>query len=1161
MMVPRIGRVCGQEPEWIVADAGAAQPDFVALRTDLARLVSGTRSLVTSPSVSPFEVAKRLGLDSRRVRDVESDDWTEDFVIKVAHSHLIANHLAKLANDRDLIDRNRALILSACEEIHGLADRVRGGLIEDFRRELGVILSVVEPDVADPMLRVAFGLHELRAIHGISHEEAANAVPELPEAALREYEYAIGYSIDDLLRIREVTERFGCPNPAYEYVYDHLRASVDLLYVDPRRAQFLPERRQARVDQLTGRAPSVSPRPSPSPPPLPSEAAAAPRVGEPHIVAAIVRARNSAGETQRVAARFLAEIFNPNEYRHYANFIEQFERRGAIDSFDGVYYASLLLRRYAGFLGESRDRLSAFQGALDRHAEKLRKERAAELFARLGLRETRAGTREEIARSVDIAMSLQHARQISCLTLQAVAGAINAELGRDVISAANLFRLETVPRYNLRQLRTAQWVLAVCRMPEEVIGVGAEATAEDRDRLRHAVRAHLAEWGARPPRRVRQQGSAGRPTGPRRGVTDTGYADLIVVRAQLEAELAGAGFGVAEFFPYLEGLLGEQEKKIDATRRAELLSGLRARGSLFPQPAVGPTIDYGPEIGLRADIALAISKWRLTREPPISQKNLASAGGRYDDGFYREIRVIEEAAWPDFPPEDAIHRVLEALEAPQDLVQVVDERIVALHEEIQWRGLRSRPAAIAPVHEDPLEELNHGLEIFYWLAAIHLEHDHRRRRLPGDYVSGLAAGSGLDEDRLRVLLNPRARRWHPADTRLAGPDATLAERWSAAGMVSRAITAYATGDAVRSDVERSSGAGSLHPDEHRLLWQNIGRLAAAHTELLEQVLGPDEPRRRDRIRGSLDRVSFDNLAGGGGAEDRESLLLLLNDWQRILDETRPVGEHDPLDRTEPAPEPPWHRFLHSAVPAAVTPSPTVAPAPTETTPRSPLHSAASSSENRPDPRTDPDGWGTCGWLHRRYRNAYGLSAREVAKLIGMKPIDVDRLERGEGKRLALVAANTASLAALVCTGRSSQNLKPLQRAPEGKNGWSYAGQVIGAVRRGLGEPVVSAASSHGLAPGELAAIELGERARYNAELGRLLDFYAEFLVQQQREHQRSAPSGGESGSAPTVKSSTTNPPVPPTRPGPQLGGPPPAARPPGFRPGTHQRRPAGRSLL
>jgi hypothetical protein len=459
-----------------------------------------------------------------------------------------------------------------------------------------------------------------------------------------------------------------------------------------------------------------------------------------------------------------------------------------------------------------------------------------------------------------------------------------------------------------------------------------------------------------------------------------------------------------------------------------------------------------------------------------------------------------------------------------------------------------------------LEELNHGLEVFYWLAAIHLEHDHRRRRLPGDYVSGLAAGSGIDEDLLRYLLNPRARRWHPADTRLAGPDATLAERWGAAGMAARAITAYATGNA--APPEQPFDGGSLRPDEQRLLWQNIGRLAAAHAELLEQVLGPDEPRRPDRIRGSLDRVSFDNLAGGGGAEDRESVLLLLNDWQRILDATRPVGEHDPLDRTEPTPEPPWRRFLRSAAPAAVTPPPTVASAPAETPQKSPLHSAASLSENRPDPRTDPDGWRTCGWLHRRYREAYGLSAREVARLIGMKPIDVDRLERGEGKRLALIAANTTSLAALVCTSRSLQNLRPLQRAPEGRNGWSYAGQVIGAVRRGLGETVASAASSHSLSPGELEAIERGGRARYNAELGGLLDFYAELLVEQQREQPRSAPAGGESGSVPTVKSSTTNPPVPPTPSGgPQLGGPPSAARPPGFWPGTHQRRPAGRSLL
>ncbi|MGH3427298.1 MAG: hypothetical protein ACRDQZ_06980, partial [Mycobacteriales bacterium] len=242
-----------------MADVGATRPGFVVLRVDLARLVSETRNAFRGPPVRQRDVANALDLLPHRVTDVEGA-WTGDSLVNVGLSHVIADHLARLAGEpsRGLTDDDRTAIRRGCEDIRTQALRVRERLIEDFRDDMAAVLSVVEPELVEAKLRLAFTLQELRAIHGKSQEDIAGATRNLSKEALREYEHTIGYGIADLLRIREIAERFGSPDPAYDYIYRDLGASSDLLYDDRRRLHSRAAQRQAWAERQASRASGVS---------------------------------------------------------------------------------------------------------------------------------------------------------------------------------------------------------------------------------------------------------------------------------------------------------------------------------------------------------------------------------------------------------------------------------------------------------------------------------------------------------------------------------------------------------------------------------------------------------------------------------------------------------------------------------------------------------------------------------------------------------------------------------------------------------------------------------------------------------------------------------------------------------------------------------------
>lgn len=837
----------------------------------------------------------------------------------------------------------------------------------------------------------------------------------------------------------------------------------------------------------------------------------APPRGDTQIVgAAIATGRKSYPESRDEAARFLANALNHDEFNYYRNFIMHFEPHGRINTFDGVYCATLLLNRYVTANKTLNNKLTEYREILNRRATQLRNTRAAEILATrsLPLRGGK-GSRKEILRGLGIAISLRHAREVARLKPDKLADAIN-DLARErgitlgnerLTEEGQLYYLENTAQYNLRQLGIAQLFLQICQVPEGVDNEG-------RDLIHRAVIAHVTERSRRPPRRIRpRRRGEESPDAEPRGAADTRYDALATVRDQLKAELRKAGFSADDFFPYANNQLREREREIDADRRVELLGSLRANTTLFPEiTRAGLSWDdaYGEEVGYRAYIALTLSKLRLTSNPSLTRQQLATnINARiYDQNAWidqKDIGLIENATWPYLPPEDTISRTLITLSADQETIARINESILDLNQ-IKQRGTadvfetdeRSIPA-------DPLEDLNYSLEIFSWLAAIHLEHRYLQSDRQNDYIAAFAAEAGIDEDQLRHLLNPLSRNGQPADARLTDSN-EIVDRWRAANAVSQRIVAHVEPISTEQLPGTQEGrAGNQLSDEYRTMWLNIGRLASVHAEHLGGTLPSD-------------------------AQGRDSFLDLLRNWQETLEATRlapELGSPDTpeLEPTGPAPFPQSRTRPSPAWPTTEVKSPAPEPISKE---RTTATEGLVLATGKPHPSQDLGGWRTYGWLHRFYRGAHWLSLGTVADRIGLTGTEVAQMEHGKetilggtrqkGVELKTIVARTAAAAEHARIHGSVEGLELIDR-PGPEDGWFYTGRLLKTIREDLDESPDAVAGSHRFTREALEAIEGGEGNQHRTELAALLSFYSTILRQQRLERSRSFTRADKSGPA------------------------------------------------
>jgi hypothetical protein len=840
------------------------------------------------------------------------------------------------------------------------------------------------------------------------------------------------------------------------------------------------------------------------------------------VSAAIARGRrdDAASETRDDAASFLASKLNPNAFRYYRNFIERLEAHAKIDTFEQVYCTNLLLNRYVAPHETLKEQLSGYRTILNRLGAQLRKERASELLSRAGLSlDVGDQRRREILRAVDIAISLRHAREIAHLTVPEVVGEINnlvrargIAVGDENFTESNqVYYLENTTRYNLRQLGIAQLFLQVCQAPKEITTPGEALIGK-------AVLADLTARSRRPPSRVRRRPDGEIPPADQQTVvSDARYSLLATVRQQILADLLETGLDVDAFFPHVERLISDQERKIDADRRANLRSRLAADTALFPQLTRGIPLNEPDhqEITLRVDIALTLSKLRLTSPRPRTQQQLAEDA----EVGYRVLQTIEAGAWRYLPPVEEINSVLRGLDADDQTTTFVHERITSLGELKQLPPEETEPASVPPTPApspqtkpsgpppvSPREEPYDDLGIFGWLVRIHLAHRHQG--LPehqGDYIAAFARETGFDTNQLRQLLDPPSRQGSIEESGDDRPGVSTedANQKRATNAIVRAITVYLTADKHRPETWEGQTIDRA-PDDGSTIWSHIGLLVQTHAQLLSDRLD----RRAIPVRGTLSSDTFKNIVNGKGAWEPSSVRHLLEHWQGVWESTQSAQPPHP-EPVGPAQSPADSAQL-SPGPAATTTTPDTTPAPEEPTATA---KGSASPTGMPNLKRDVQGWQTYGWLHGLYREAHGLTRGAVANLIRAKEDDVARMERGEGKKINTVAAHTAALAEYLRTHESAAGLRLVDR-PSSSSGWFYTGRLVRTVRRDLGESVVSVAQSHGFTTQVLEAIEKGAGGQHRTELATLLNFYGGRLERQPLERPAPPMSPGEEGRAP-----------------------------------------------
>ncbi|MGI8648099.1 MAG: hypothetical protein DLM55_06185 [Acidimicrobiales bacterium] len=1082
-----------------MSDTGASQSDAAPHSREQQALASALAETRIALGLYQHDVANGLGLGIHRIREVEGD-WTSAQLTRIGFSFRILSYFVEQAADpnRLLADKNRTAVDQGLESIRSHAEIVRNQLREERRDELGAILSVDE-ELAEHKLRLAFSLRELREVNHVSKKNIVEKVSKLELVSLKEYEMGIGYQIADLILIREIIEKFPSQHSSYSYIYEDLIASVGALTGNRRRATLAAEQRRARADQVASpqaakeKSSGVSQNLLDTDPSLAGITNASLLDDSPDnetqvVSTAIVAGRKACKETQSGAARFLADELNPSEFRHFITFIQEFERHGIIKSFSGVFYTRFLLNRYMPYLDAPKTQLDDFKEILDKRASEIRQERTVKLLARLGYSvEDAVHLNDETMRAVEIAISLQHVREIPFLTLSTVAKKINTLAGnKPLANVGKLSYLENTARYNLRQIKLAQLFLEACQVSEDI--------SADPTLIHEAVIALLTAQSRRPPRRIRHRIGDPSTEDKRRGAVDTRYASLTAVQAQILGDLTSAGFTVEEFFPHVKNLISDQEKKIDSDRRTALRRKLRKFTELFPEvPHTSWEDIYGEEVDHRLYIALALNKLRITSDPVLTKDQLTRAcaiKGEDIAYFYQYIKSIEEATWPDLPPQHAVNRVLEILVADEDTIEEVNKRIVALHTR-KRRGIETIPVpSESSVSVDPQENLHYSLEIFSWLAAMHLEHRHLQSGRQGDYIAAFAAEIELNEAQLRHLLDPYSREEHTVDNKISEPNATMAERWYATNATIEQITSYVAPDLAEhlpeAREEHTVNQGSDESDEeYRAIWRNIGRLVNAHSNYLGDMIPEGASRREDQIRGFLKREPFQNIVSGNGAGDRESLLVLLNSWREILDATRFTRGHGSSGVTDPAPARQTSSDSDPSAPSPLQPaaegSPALGPAPAGPVATSPVL-----------PVADASGWKAYGRVFAEYQRVMRIRNISLAHYLGCSSREIIDIHNGHGyQRPELIAGATSFWLDPDATYQR-------RATAVSDSGWDEFGQLVRTLREVNGHSRGAFAEIINSFDVAVAEIESGAGAQYPSEVSAITASVSQFVAVHER---------------------------------------------------------------